>query len=66
MIIGRCRWQSGVNRFYSGAAIEFVRYVPSIAAILALEVDNDENTLHQDWTILSVVLLSALEARRDE
>lgn len=57
MIIGRYRWQSGVNRFYSGAAIEFVRYVPSIAAILALEVDNDENTLHQDWTIPSVVVI---------
>lgn len=46
-----CR--SGVNAGYAYPNIEYVQFLPVINAFVAVEVENDENTLHEDWTTVS-------------
>ena len=52
----RCR--SGVNPGYDAPQVKYVRYLPELDAAMAVEVDNDENTFHEDWTTVSVVPFS--------
>lgn len=50
-----CR--SGINRCYE-PRVEYVRYLPDIPAAMAVEITNDENTMHDDWVSISVVPFS--------
>lgn len=51
---------SGVGT-YARPNVEYVKYLPAIDAAMAVEVENDENTLHQDWITISVVPLRRFE-----
>lgn len=51
--------QSGVNAGYESPSVHFVEYLPGISAAMAVEVENDENTREVDWTVISIVPISA-------
>ncbi len=44
---------------HSPASVEFVRFLPRIGSVMAVEVQNVSDTGHDDWTIISIVPLSA-------
>lgn len=48
-------FKSGVNRFYSHPTIRHIRYLPKVNAVMAVENENDENTGHSTWTVISVL-----------
>ena len=48
----------GVHLGYAYPNVVYVDYLPNIAAVMAVEIDNDENTSHEDWTTISIVPLS--------
>jgi hypothetical protein len=39
--------------------VAYVKYLPALHAAMVVEAENDENTLHQDWTVISIVPLGA-------
>jgi len=45
--------KSGVNAGYAYPSIEYVEFLPALDAFVAVEVENDENTGHDDWTTVS-------------
>ncbi|MCR9200081.1 MAG: hypothetical protein NXI04_15710 [Planctomycetaceae bacterium] len=53
-VIAQQECQSGVNAGYAYPNIHFVQYLPSLDAFIAVEVENDENTGHDDWTTVSL------------
>jgi len=54
----RYQYESVINPGYAYPSVAFVEYLPTIDAAVVVEVENDENTLHQDWTVFSVVPLA--------
>ncbi|GAB5403331.1 MAG: hypothetical protein Aurels2KO_15620 [Aureliella sp.] len=46
--------QSGVNAGYAYPSIQYVQFLPRLDAFVAVEVENDENTNHDDWTTISL------------
>lgn len=53
-VIAQQECQSGVNAGYAYPDIHFVEYLPALDAFMAVEVENDENTGHDDWTTISL------------
>lgn len=53
-VIAQQECQSGVNAGYAYPNIHFVEFLPSLDAFMAVEVENDENTGHEDWTTISL------------
>lgn len=53
--------KSAVFPTSSRAPVEFVRFLPRIASVMAVEVQNVSDTGHEDWTIISIVPLSAFQ-----
>ena len=45
--------KSGVNAGYAYPSIQYVEFLPSLDAFAAVEVENDEDTGHEDWTTVS-------------
>lgn len=45
--------KSGVNAGYAYPSIEYVEFLPALDAFVAVEVESDENTGHDDWTTVS-------------
>ncbi len=43
----------------NGTSVAYVKYLPALHAAMVVEAENDENTLHQDWTVISIVPLGA-------
>jgi hypothetical protein len=60
-ITHRYTCKSGGNPYYAHPQVEYVRYLPRIAAVMVVEVENDEGTLHDDWSVISLVSLSQFE-----
>lgn len=50
--------KSGVNPGYFQPNVVYVMYLPDISAVMAVELENDENTKDQDWTTVSIVPVS--------
>lgn len=42
------------------AGVRYVQYLPAISSVMVAGVVNDEQTLHEDWTIIQIVPLSSL------
>lgn len=42
------------------AGVRYVQYLPAISSVMVAGVINDEQTLHEDWTIIQIVPLSSL------
>lgn len=53
--------KSAVFPLSSRAPVEFVRFLPRIDSVMAVEVQNVSDTGHEDWTIISIVPLSAFQ-----
>jgi len=50
--------KSGVGS-YARPNVAYVKYLPALHAAMVVEAENDENTLHQDWTVISIVPFGA-------
>ena len=50
--------KSGVNWGSAYPPVEYVRYLPDVGAAMAVEVENDDNTQLDDWTLVSIVPLA--------
>jgi hypothetical protein len=50
--------KSGVQAGYAFPNVVYVEYLPDIAAVITAELECDENTLHENWTTISIVPLS--------
>lgn len=57
-VICRYVYKSAINPHYAYPSVAYVEYLPAIDAAMIVEVENDENTFHQDWTVISVVPLA--------
>ena len=55
--------KSGVNPGYAYPSIEYVEFLPALDAFIAVEVENDENTGHDDWTTVSFRPRKLMESR---
>lgn len=54
-----------VNPYYANPRVASIEYLPDIDAVMIVEVENDENTFHADWTVVSVVRLSQFAEVQD-
>ncbi len=43
---------------YAHSNVICAEYLPDISAIMTVEVEDDENTMHEDWTTISIVPLA--------
>jgi len=56
-IDGRVKMMSGVHPLYRDANLVYAKVINERSAIACVEVENDENTMHENWTFPSVVPL---------
>lgn len=53
-LIQQQKCKSGVNVYYANPSIHYVEFLPTLDAFVAVEVENSEDTGHEDWTTVSL------------
>jgi len=53
--------QHAYQGMYSTPSVAHVEYLSAISAAMVVEVENSEDTFHQDWMQLQIIPLSRFE-----